>query len=117
LLLFNVLDVRDHNPSKLPSSLDEDSHEMLHSLWEVNQAVNDDNFQECYNDALYYRDEMRELFRRGQANLKERALADNLALAIFEKIAQCVLRSEQAPPELENLPELLADIYYGNFSL
>lgn len=117
MLLFNVLDVRDHNPSKLPESLDEDSHEMLHSLWEVNQAVNDDNFQECYNDALYYRDEVRELFRRGQASLKERALADNLALAIFEKIAQCVVRSEEAPPELENLPELLADIYYGNFSL
>src|SRR5690606_14742275 len=61
--------------------------------------------------------EIRELFRRGQVSLRERGLADNLALAIFEKIALCIKDSEQVPPELENLHELLADIYYGNFSL
>jgi len=117
MLLFNILDVRDHRPEPLPEQLPHDGHELLANLWDVNCHVDGDNFQECYNDALYYRDEIRELFRRGQATLKDRALADNLALAILEKVAKQTRIAQVIPPELENLPELLADIYYGNFSL
>lgn len=117
MLLFNVLDVRDHRPMKLPQLLPENCHDLLDNLWSVKDAITADNYQECYNDALYYRDEVRDLFLRGQASLKDRALADNVALAIFEKVAQHVTESERVPTELENLPELLADVYYGNFSL
>jgi arginine decarboxylase len=117
MLLFNVLDVRDHRPVPLPEQLPAQAHQQLKSLWEVNGIINADNFQECYNDALYYRDEIRELFQRGQATLSDRAIGDNLALAVLEKVAVYVEQAERRPPELENLPELLADIYYGNFSL
>ncbi len=117
MLLFNVLDVRDHRPVPLPDQLPEGGHELLNNLWAVNLDVGVDNFQECYNDALFYRDEVRELFRRGQASLNDRAIADNLTLAILEKVAYQLSESEHVPPELENLSELLADIYYGNFSL
>ncbi|TBR42474.1 biosynthetic arginine decarboxylase [Marinomonas agarivorans] len=117
LLLFNVLDVRDHRPSPLPTHLPDSSHDLLHNLWQVNTDINGDNFQECYNDALYYRDEVRELFRRGQASLSDRALADNITLAVLEKVALQLTQCDKSYPELDNLPELLADIYYGNFSL
>lgn len=117
MLLFNILDVRDHRPEALPTQLPEDAHELLINLWDVNQRIGHHNFQECYNDALYYRDEVREHFRRGQATLKDRALADNLALAILEKVAFETRTAQNIPPELETLPELLADVYYGNFSL
>lgn len=117
MLLFNVLEVRDHRPEPLPQKLPANCHELLGNLWDVNQAVDEDNFQECYNDALFYRDEVRELFRRGQASLNDRALADNLSLAILEKVRWQTVNAQHVPPELENLPELLADIYYGNFSL
>lgn len=117
MLLFNVLDVRDHRPVPLPEQLPVEGHPLLQSLWEVNSIINAGNFQECYNDALYYRDEIRELFQRGQATLSDRAIGDNLALAVLEKVAVFVEQAERRPPELENLPELLADIYYGNFSL
>jgi len=117
LLLFNVLDVRDHQPVPLPSALPEAGHELLVNLWEVNNVICIDNYQECYNDSIYYRDEIRELFRRGQATLNDRALADNLCLSILEKVAAFVANASRPPPELENLQEILADIYYGNFSL
>jgi arginine decarboxylase len=117
MLLFNVLDVRDHRPVSLPEVLPEDAHPLLDSLWHVNHVVDADNYQECYNDALYYRDEVRELFRRGQVTLSDLAIGDNFALAVLEKVAAFVEEAERKPPELENLPELLADIYYGNFSL
>ena len=117
LLLFNILDVRDHRPAPLPQQLPEDSHHLLANLWDVHANVCPTNFQECYNDAIFYRDEMRELFLRGQADLTERALADNLALAVLEKVADYARRVDRPPSELEHLPELLSDIYYGNFSL
>lgn len=117
LLIFNVLDVRDHNPTRIPDNLPKNSSELIVNLWQVKTSVNVTNFQECYNDAIYYRDEIRELFRRGKVSLQERALADELALAVFEQVAKFVQKAERVPPELEKLPELLADIYYGNFSL
>lgn len=117
LLLFNVLDVRDHRPVPLPANLPNDSHELVHNLWQVNQDVGAKNFQECYNDALFYRDEVRELFRRGQASLSDRAIADNVCLAVLEKVACELKKSDKSFPELNNLPEMLADTYYGNFSL
>jgi len=117
MLLFNILDVRDHKPGKLPEQWDEDTPEVLKNLRLVLETVTPKNFQECYNDALYYRDEVRELFHRGQATLRERALAENINLAVLDKIAAILPSISRVPAELENLPELLSDIYYGNFSL
>lgn len=96
LLLFNVLDVRDHRPAPLPEKLPEHSHDLLHHLWQVNQDINATNFQECYNDSLYYRDEVRELFRRGQASLSDRAMADNITLAVLEKVATQLKHTERS---------------------
>ncbi len=44
-------------------------------------------------------------------------MADNLALAVLEKVADYARSVDRPPSELEHLPELLSDIYYGNFSL
>ncbi|RVU83672.1 biosynthetic arginine decarboxylase [Leucothrix sargassi] len=117
MLIFNILDVRDHKPSKLPKALDDGAPEVLKNLFSVLGTVTESNFQECYNDALYYRDEVRDSFHRGQATLRERALAENINLAILDQIAAILPRISRVPAELENLPELLSDIYYGNFSL
>jgi arginine decarboxylase len=117
MLLFNVLDVRDHRPVPLPEKLPRNTHELVQSLWEVNQSITADNFQECYNDALFYRDEVRELFRWGQVSLADRALADNITLAVLEQVATELKNNPRHFPELEDLPEMLADTYYGNFSL
>ncbi|GAB3306735.1 arginine decarboxylase [Haliea atlantica] len=117
MLLFNVLDVRSWEPQLRKASLPEDCSEALKNIQEVLSVVGRDNFQECYNDALFYRDEVREQFQHGQASLRERALADDICLAILQRIAALVPELSRVPPELENLPELLSDIYYGNFSL
>ena len=117
VLLFNILDVRDHRPVPLPHTLPADSHELIHNLWSVNESVAANNFQTCYNDALFYRDEVRELFRHGHISLSDRALGDNITLAVLEKVATELKKTDRHYPELDKLPEMLADTYYGNFSL
>jgi arginine decarboxylase len=117
MLLFNILEVREHKAGVIPAAPPEDSHDLIVNLYSVLDYVNVDHLQECYNDALYYRDEVRELFHHGQATLRDRALAENVALAILEKISNLVPQARRVSQDLENLPELLSDIYYGNFSL
>ncbi|MEZ5555804.1 biosynthetic arginine decarboxylase [Haliea sp.] len=117
LLLFNVLDVRSCEPMDLPATIGDDCVEPLKHIQEVLRVVSDANFQECYNDALFYRDEVRDMFNHGQASLRERAMAEDICLAVLQRIAQILPGVARVPPELENLSEVLSDIYYGNFSL
>jgi len=117
MLLFNILDVRDSKPGPIPEHLPDDCSENLVSLQSVLDTVSGRNFQECYNDALFYRDELREEFHHGQATLRERALGESIYLAVLQRVAAILPGLSRVPPELENLPELLSDIYYGNFSL
>ncbi len=117
VLLFNVLDVASFEPGPLPDEIAKSEHQMIHNLNELTQNANVRNLQECYNDALFYRDEIRELFKRGQVNLRSRSLSENL----FLKVMHLLLRlAEDAPKEfseLSKLKEQLSDIYYCNFSL
>jgi arginine decarboxylase len=117
MLLFNILEVREHKAGQIPDKPPENSHDMIENLYEVLDYVAADKLQECYNDALYYRDELRDLFHHGKSSMRERALAENLTLAILEKISKLLPEARRVSQELEKLPELLADIYYGNFSL
>lgn len=108
-----------HDPQSAAQSLINQAVE-AHGQELLNDAVerlDEHSYQECYNDALFYRDELRALFLAGQASLSERAMAENLSLSILQQVAKYVHGAERVPPELENLPAMLADIYYGNFSL
>lgn len=117
VLLFDILDVTQFEPTAMPSPFPEDAHELILNLYEVLQGVDDRNLQESYNDATYYRDEMGELFKRGWVSLRERSLGENVFLQILQSIKAYVEKMPKVPHELEGLREYLADIYYGNFSV
>jgi len=122
VLLFNILDVSHFDPQPLPEVLTDGIHELIHHLWGVvalinTESIKDHRLQEHYNDAIYYRDEIRELFRRGQISLRDRALGENIFLNAMHRIVNLLPTLERIPAELEHLGEELADIYYGNFSV
>jgi len=117
VLLFNALDVTSFEPSGEPMSVRDDEHELLHGLAEVQTAVCSRGVQECYNDAIYYLDEIRDLFRRGQIGMRSEALAEDIFLSIMHRIMRQLEAGAPMPPELSQLPEKIADIYYGNFSV
>jgi arginine decarboxylase len=117
VLLFNILDVTVFEPTCLPEELPENSHEMIGNMWRTLSAVTVNNLQGSFNDISYYRDQLRALFYTGDINLRSRALAENLYLACLQKIAGFLPELRRVPSELECLPKMLADIYYGNFSV
>ena len=117
LLLFNVLDVATFEPTQIPETLDDDEHQLIHELKGLIKTATVKNVQECYNDAIFYRDEIRELFKRGQVTLRSRSLAENLFLDAMHHLLELAEDAPKELPELERLKERLSDIYYCNFSL
>ncbi|HSR88764.1 MAG TPA: biosynthetic arginine decarboxylase, partial [Pontiella sp.] len=117
ILLFNILDESRFEIDELPKELDEDAHELLHNLMAVVKVLETKNAQECYHDAFYYRDEIHQRFKRGSMTLRERALAGEIFWHIITRIAALTKEMEFVPEELQKLHSVLADIYYGNFSL
>ncbi len=116
ILIFNILDNTTFEPTHLPEPA-EDEHILLSSMRDIYSMLSESRLQECYNDAHFYRKEVRELFKRGQLNLRTRSAAENLFLDILHKIADIAADMERLPPEIDDLKLSLADIYYGNFSL
>lgn len=121
VLVFNILDVTDLRP--LQEKLD-DQQEYLHAedqqiqqLLEVRDMVKSDNLQECFNDANFYRDELRDRFRHGLCTLRAMAKADNTYLQIIARIQEEIPQAVRVPAGLQNLSESTSDIYYGNFSV
>ena len=117
ILLFNILDDSRFEITELPRQLDEEAHELLQNLMAVVDVLEVKNAQECYHDAFYYRDEIHQRFKRGAMTLRERALAGEIFWHIVTRIAALTKEMEYIPEELQKLPAMLADIYYGNFSL
>jgi arginine decarboxylase len=117
VLLFNILDITHFEPTAMPDALPANCHEMIANLWHTLSVISVANLQESYNDVIYYRDKIRDLFHSGDISLRHRVLGENIHLAALQKIALLLPQMKRIPAELESLPQLLADIYYGNFSV
>ena len=117
VLLFNILDVCRMETHTIPESLPAETHEMVRNLMDISRHLTAKNLQECYNDALYYRDEIRELFSHGSITLREQALGEQIFWHIVARIAKEARDLKYVPEELQGLETVLADIYYGNFSV
>ncbi len=81
------------------------------------ERLSDRNMVEVYHDAVQARDEALSLFNLGYMSLTMRASAERLFWAIGRQILSRSQRLGELSEDLQNLPELLSDIYYCNFSL
>ncbi len=117
ILLFNILNVMRYEPMTLPSSSPENCHPLVEQQYKLYKNAAEVNLTGGYTEALTNRDRIRELFKSGAIRLRERALAENLVLAIFHTFSERLDQLEEIPVSLSELKPNLADIYYGNFSV
>jgi arginine decarboxylase len=117
VLLFNILDVSRFETIPLPRKLPKDAPEITNNLFEVLKAMTIKNLQESLNDALYYRDELRQLFKHGNISLRQRALGETIFWHIVKNISVRTRELKQVPPALNDIETALSDIYYANFSV
>jgi arginine decarboxylase len=116
LLLFNIFDVTHFSAADLPKQLP-DAHPQLQKLARVLLEIETDSLQTSYNNCLFYRDDLHELFKRGELSLRDRALTQNLVLAISRRILDRLGEEEDGGSYFDDLHEQLSDIYYGNLSV
>ncbi|MGI6299255.1 MAG: biosynthetic arginine decarboxylase [Saccharofermentanales bacterium] len=117
VLICNVIDVAKKEEFELPESLDPDASEQMKNLFDVYHSVTLKKIQECYNDALYYRDEIRDMFKHGQVTLRERSLSEKIFWNTINLIAHEQTKLKHRPPEFEDLDSAIADTYYCNLSV
>lgn len=117
VLLFNILDVNSIHDKSLPEQLPEEAPDALRDMMEAFKGISVKNLQESYHDIIYYRDELRNLFTVGNAGLRDRSVGDAIFWLALDRIVQLSRNLRFVPEELQKVDSMLADIYYGNFSL
>jgi arginine decarboxylase len=92
-------------------------HTMIQNLLDVHKSLTVKNMQESFHDAIFYRDEIRQLFKNGQISLRERGMGENIFWKIVTSISKDIQKLKYIPDEFEKIEDILADIYYCNFSV
>ncbi|MBU6170764.1 MAG: biosynthetic arginine decarboxylase [Verrucomicrobia bacterium] len=117
VLVFNILDVTSAQTSDEAPPVPENAPQNLLNLIDANKTLSKKNLQECFNDAVYYRDQVRAQFFYGNATLRERGLAEAWFWHILTRISNLIAQLDDIPEDLRELSSTLVDFYYGNFSL
>lgn len=117
VLLFNIFDTNIIDTDSVPEPLPEDTPDVIRNMHEVLQNLSLRNLQECYNDALFYRDQVRQMFKLGELSLRQRALGDKIFWCIIQAISESSKNLKFVPKDLIDIDIALSDTYYANFSV
>ena len=117
VLLMNVLSTRSVEVPEAPKPLPKPIPEPIKNLMEVAASLRTRNLGEFYNDAIFYREEIQKAFKHGDLTLRQNAEADRLFWHILTRIRSEMPKLRFVPDDMRNLEELMADIYYCNFSV
>ncbi|MCL1856336.1 MAG: biosynthetic arginine decarboxylase [Kiritimatiellaeota bacterium] len=117
VLVFDILDVSRFHSHGIPDSLPDTASDPLKNLVELARAITVRNAQESYHDAMHYRDDLRTAFLAGEITLRERALGEQIFWGVMKAVSEETQGKKYVPEEIKGLDDVLADIYYANFSV
>ena len=123
ILVFDVLGASKLDQFKVSGRPEEDyrGHQELpqpvRDLFDSYRSVNERRLVECYHDAVQAREQALQMFNWGYLSLELRGLAERLYWATCVKIRDFCRKQNRVPEELEDLEDMLSDIYFCNFSV
>ena len=118
VLVFEVLET-----ATLPEWDDEkdtvhpDDHELVQEMYKIWDNLNQTGMLESWHDAQQIREESLDRFALNLLDLKTRALIERLFWSIAREVFDMATEIKHIPFELKQLPKMLADKYFCNFSL
>lgn len=116
VLVFEVVGKNEVRFGK-PQDPGPKAHRILQQLYETYQGIAPKNLQEAFHDASQAKEEAESLFKFGYLGLRERAQAERLFWACCEKIGDHAKNMKRVPEEVQQLDQVMAAMYYGNFSV
>jgi arginine decarboxylase len=118
VLVFEVLET-----ATLPEWDDEkdvvepEDHELAQEMYKIWDNLNQTGMLESWHDAQQIREETLDRFCLNLVDLKTRALVERLFWSIAREVFNMASEVKHSPYELKQLPKMLADKYFCNFSL
>ncbi len=117
VLIFEVLETTSLPTWDDDEEISEDDHELVRELYSLWDLLNQPRMLETWHDAQQIREEALDRFSLGILDLKTRAQTERLFWSIAREIYSMTSVMKHVPDELRQLPKLLADKYFCNFSL
>ncbi len=118
VLVFNVLE-----SASLPTwnerkhKVGKHDHEIVLEMHSIYKNLTTRNLLESWHDAQMAKEEALKLFTLGLLDLPQRAMAERLFWEIARNVRRLAAKLKTVPTDLANLPRMLADKYFCNFSL
>ena len=116
-LIFDVLGVTRPVEQTVPKELDDDAHNVLHSLLEAHDSISAKTYQEAYHDIQHHRDEAMSLFKLGYLTMEDCGRVEAIFWSACRKIHKLMADADYVPDEMKGLDSQLASIYACNFSI
>jgi arginine decarboxylase len=118
VLVLNVLEA-----TSLPEWNDdihkvtEEDHQIVQDLYGIYTGMSPKSMMEGWHDAQQLKEEALNLFSLGILDLSTRAKTERLFWTIARAVRKLSAKMKNVPDEFEELPKILADKYFCNFSL
>lgn len=94
-----------------------EDHELLQEMYSIWENLNQKGMLESWHDAQQIREEVLDRFSLNLVDLKTRANVERLFWSIAREVYDLAEETKHSPYELKQLPKMLADKYFCNFSL
>ncbi|MDR2337475.1 MAG: biosynthetic arginine decarboxylase [Deltaproteobacteria bacterium] len=119
VLIFNVLGIANTfptvcNPQEIIAKT---KNHNLKELSELFLGLTPKNCQETLNDALELRSEIMQQFNMGLISIEDRARTDQCFWSLLHAITEVAKKLNFVPEDIQELPSLLTDTYFCNFSV
>ncbi len=119
VLVFDVFDVNRYFPEgPFPGGeIEEGMPSVIGDLVDVWSDLDNRSLHECFNDTVFYRDQLRQIHLQGGMSGREWALGESICAQLMKAISARAGELKTVPEELQAIHQLGVDVYYGNFSL
>ena len=117
VLIFEVLETTTLPEWHEEDETSEKDHELVKELYSLWDRLNQPGMLETWHDAQQIREEALDRFSLGLLDLKTRAQIERLFWSIARELYQMTNETKHTSEELRQLPKILSDKYFCNFSL
>ncbi|MDQ1266768.1 MAG: arginine decarboxylase [Bacteroidota bacterium] len=117
VLVFDVLETTQQPDWEEGYEIGEHNHELVQELLKLIETLTPTRMLEGWHDAQQIREEALDLFSLGLLDLKTRAITERLFWSVAREVNKFSLELKHQPEELRQLPKMLSDKYFCNFSL
>ncbi len=117
VLVFDVLEKTTQPAWNYSNKVTEDDHPHIQELFNILETITPSNMLESWHDAQQIREETIDMFSLGLIDLKVRAKIESLFWSVAREVNDLSKNLKHIPDELKQLPKMLSDKYFCNFSL